>query len=257
MIMENKFKIKEIILIALIVIIIGAVVFSISPKKEHVLQTPVENPNTTVEQPQTYNLCYYRGDKTTSGFYDVAWLKLNLTGDKVTGEFDNLPAEKDSKIGTFEGTVGSLDQVAMARHANVWWNSLAEGMSVKEELAITFGDGSATVGFGEMVNRGDGVYVYKDKNNLTYIKQMGQIDCEFLDEKLFTEKYIKDNIKTIATNKPVLGGEWYVISVLVNPATKTGEVIYEDGHIQSKANIIYKYQSNPQSITITKFEVIK
>jgi hypothetical protein len=160
-------------------------------------------------------------------------------------------------VGTFEGTVEPLDQNIMSRRTNVLWNSFAEGMNVTEELVIKFGDGSATVGFGEMVNRGDGVYIYKDKTNLTYIPSIGQMDCEFLDEKLFTEKYIRDNIGTIATNKAVLGGAWYVTTVNVNPATHTGEVTYEDGHIQNSASFIYTYQKNPQGVNITKFKITK
>jgi hypothetical protein len=252
--MENKYKIKKVVLIALIIIVIGVIVLCISPKKEKII-VPDENTATNIDEQKPINLCYYRGDKTTSGYYDIAWLKLNILGEKITGEFDNLPAEKDSKVGTFEGTVGPLIPEIMGRRASVWWNSLAEGMQVKEELAIEFGEGSATVGFGEMIDRGDGVYIYKDKENLTYIKQMDQIDCETLDEKLFVEKYIKDNIVTIATDKAVLGGTWYVVSVVVNPIAHTGEVTYEDGHIQSTANFIYAYSDNPQSVVVTKFEV--
>jgi len=74
-------------------------------------------------------------------------------------------------------------------------------------------------------------------------------------EKLFVEKYVTDNISTIATDKAVLGGTWYVVSVIANPVTDTGEVVYEDGHIQSKANFIYIHEKNPQSIAITKWEV--
>lgn len=263
----NKYKLKQTILIILILLIIGIVTWSIYYKKENI--TPfVVVPEEKIEiidlpkqeEQKVISLCYYMEDKTASGFYDVAWLKINTMGsisDKVTGEFQNLPAEKDSKVGIFEGTVGPVDQKIMARNASVWWNSSAEGMSVKEELAIQFGEGSATVGFGEMIDRGDEVYIYKDKKNLTYIKSISQVDCEFLDEKLFTEKYIKDNIKTIATNNPVLGGSWYVISVMANTSTQTAEVIYEDGHIQNKANLTYKYTKKPQNITITKFEIIK
>ena len=253
--MENNYKIKQVVLIILIIIIIGAIVISISPKKEKIV--PDNNLATNTGEQKPISLCYYRGDKTTSGFYDVAWLKLNILGDKVTGEFNNLPAEKDSKVGTFEGTILPVDPMIINRKAIVWWDSRAEGMEVTEELAIEFGDKSATVGFGEMVDSllGDGIYLYKDKTNLYYINAMNQIDCQTLDEKLFTEKYIRDNIKTIATNKPVLGGTWYVISVVVNPIAHTGEITYEDGHIQSNANFIYTYSKNPQSVTVTNFEV--
>ena len=154
-------------------------------------------------------------------------------------------------------TAGPLLPEIKGRRATVWWDSFAEGMNVKEELAIQFGDKSATVGFGEMIDRGDGVYVYKDKKELYYVKSIDQIDCEMLDEKLFAEKYVKDNIKTIATNKPVLGGSWYVISVVANPIAHTGEVVYEDGHIQSKASFTYTYNKNPQSVTVTEWEVTK
>jgi len=253
--MKNTYTTKKIIIIVLIIIVIGAIILSIKPKKE--LSVPNDTTTNTTEGQGPISLCYYRGDKTTGGFYDVAWLKLNILGDKVTGEFNDLPAEKDSKVGPFTGTILPVDPMIIERKATVWWDSRAEGMEVTEELAIEFGDKSATVGFGEMVDSqlGDGIYLYKDKTNLYYIDAMNQMDCKTLDEKLFTEKYIKDNIKTIATNKPVLGGTWYVVSIIANPLVDTGEVTYEDGHIQSKANFTYTYQENPQSITITKWEV--
>jgi hypothetical protein len=253
---NNSFKIKQIALIVIIIVVIVATVMTIIPKKEKVA-VPDENTAINTEVQKPIAMCYYKGDKTSRGFYDIAWLKLNILGDKVTGEFNNLPAEKDTKVGKFEGTVGSLIPETMGRRADVIWDSLGEGMNVKEELVVDFGDGSASAGFGEMIDRGDGVYLYKDKANLTYSIQMSQIDCDTLDEKLFVEKYVSDNIKTVATNKPVLGGSWYVISVVANPIAHNGEVVYEDGHIQSKANFIYDYTKTQQSVTVTKFEVTK
>lgn len=252
-----KYTIKQIIIFLLIIVIIVMIVISIKNKPEIKI---INNTNTpTVVEQKTYNLCYYRTTKTTRGFYDTAWLKLNITGEKITGEFYNLPAEKDSKVGEFTGTVGPVEKESMSRTATVWWNSQAEGMNNKEELIIKFGDGSATAGFGEMADSqlGDGIYLYKDKTKLTYIDEMSQKDCQFLDEKLFAEKYIRDNIKDIATNKPVLGGSWYVTSVKVNEVAHIGEVTYEDGHIESKATFTYTYQENPQSITVTKWIIVK
>lgn len=77
------------------------------------------------------------------------------------------------------------------------------------------------------------------------------------DEKTFVEDYIKSNIVTIATNSAVLGGTWYVVSVNLNTETNTGEVVYEDGHIQSTATFSYTYQENPQEVTITNFVIKK
>ncbi|MFA6251574.1 MAG: hypothetical protein WC603_03035 [Candidatus Paceibacterota bacterium] len=247
---QNRMKIITIIIIIIAIVL---VIIGLGGNKE----SKINQDKDIIGGKTPIEMCYYRRTPTDSGFSDVAWIKLNILDEKITGEFQHLPAESDSKVGTFEGTVGPLDQSIMGRRALVWWDSLAEGMNVKEELVIEFGDGSATVGFGEMIDRGDGVYIYKDKANIYYIDQMSQMDCESLDEKLFVEKYIRDNIATIATDKAVLGGTWYVTIVNVIPATDTGEVTYEDGHIQSKANFVYTYQKSPQNITITKFEVKK
>lgn len=141
-------------------------------------------PEPTTQNPQTVAMCYYYSKETNRGFFDRAWLKMNIKGNTVDGEFRNLPAEKDSKVGTFSGTVGAVDPRSMGRTANVWWDSLAEGMRVKEELNIEFGDGSAVALFGEMVDRGDGVYIYKDKTKLTPSAVMWQMDCEQLDNTL-------------------------------------------------------------------------
>ena len=254
-----KYQYKEIIIIILILAVIFGVGWSFYTNEKNKSNKDNQIEEEVVDtKPMTYNLCYYRSMKIDRGFYDVSWLKLNITGENVTGEFRNFPAEKDSKVGKFEGTVGPVDQQTMSRTADVWWDSLAEGMNVTEELLISFGDGSASVGFGgEQKDRGDGVYVYTDKSKIVYQLPMSQIDCESLDEKLFVEKYIRDNISTIATNAPVLGGSWYVIQVSVNALSHTAEVTYEDGHIESKANIIYNYQKSTNSVEITKFEVVK
>jgi hypothetical protein len=66
------------------------------------------------------------------------------------------------------------------------------------------------------------------------------------------EKYIRDNIKTIAIEKPVLGGSWYVTSVYVNPSTKTGTVRYEDGHIEKKSNFRYSMDGIKIRVTLVQ-----
>jgi len=247
----NKFFLIIFAFIAVCDILFGLI------KKQPAVEVYKEIKPVQQQEVQATQMCYYRSDKTSSGLYDKAWIKLNITTDMVTGEFDNLPSEKDSKTGTFNGTVGPINQAIMGRVANVWWNSLAEGMSVKEELLIQFNDTNATVGFGEMVDRGDGVYLYKDKANLTYIKPMSKIDCDSLDEKLFVEKYFKDNIKSIVKDIPALGSSWNVTSITVNQIAHIGEVTYEDGQTKNKAGFIYEYSKNPQTIQITKIETIK
>lgn len=254
--MNKLYKTKQIFIIILILVIVGAIILSATSKKEAVV-TESNTSESELEKDliKQGSFCYYRSDKAESGFYDIAWIKLNIAGNIATGEFRHLPAESDSKVGTFKGEAETIDQTPMNTRANVWWDSQAEGMEVKEELEIIFNEESATVGFGEMTDRGDGVYVYKDKTNLFYPKPMNKIDCDIMNEKLSVEKYLRDNIEKIAPNKAVLGGTWYVVSATINPAAKTGEIEYEDGHIQSKASLTYKYAKESDAVTITKIEV--
>lgn len=58
-------------------------------------------------------------------------------------------------------------------------------------------------------------------------------------EKELVTKYWQDNIKKLAPNKAVLGGSWQVLEVEINPKKYSGEVTYEDGHIQSQATFVY------------------
>jgi len=225
-----------------IVIIVVIFVFLFKNKKTEVIKNPPAG--------EAIAMCYQYSKDTSSGFADRAWLKMSILGDKVTGEYQNLPAEKDSKVGKFNGIVGKMDPKISGRIADVWWDSLAEGMNVTEQLKIEFGEGGAVALFGEMIDRGDGVYVYKDATKLTSVFQMSQTDCEALNDKIIVEKYIRDNVKTIVPEKPVLGGSWYITSVNINPSLKTGMMIYEDGHIQGKKSFSYVRNNNEVKINL-------
>jgi hypothetical protein len=229
---------KKTLLIGGLLIVIAIVVVAVvlGKKEDPVVVIPEPTPT------QPIVMCYHYEQKQPSGFSDRAILKMNITGTggtQVTGEYKNLPAEKDSKVGTFTGTVGPMDPAISARTADVWWNSMAEGMTVTEQLKIVFGEGSATAQFGEMVDRGDGTYIYKDVTKLTNGFQMSQVDCEILDERLAVDEYIRKNIKIIAPKKAVLGGTWYVTSVDSNTTAKTGTAAYEDGHVQETSTFSY------------------
>ena len=257
--MNNKYNLKKYIIILLILIIVFLVIYYNFKKDDSiVIKTPT---NELIDDYNTQNplisLCYYSSTKVVSGLNDVAWLKLNTQGDIAKGEFDYISAEKDSKVGLFEGIIKKDDTQDQYSYANVWWNSKAEGMENREELIIKYNETTATAGFGEMIEGKGGVYLYKDKENLYYIDPMAKIACDDLSEKLFVEKYIKDNIKSIAKmTEPVLGGSWYVVSVNVDSKQNIARIVYEDGHIQNKAEVTYEYKNNSQSLVIIKFEII-
>ncbi len=245
---------KKFIIFIFIVLLAGSAIFFWQKN-----QTPKELPDEipTEEEPKVISMCFNYAQKTDRGFYDRSWVIFNIDGINVSGEFNNYPAEKDSKIGKFAGTVGPVDKVSMGRTANLWWDNLQEGIQSREELMIEFGDGSASAVFGEMMDRGDGVYIYADKTDLSFGPSMWQIDCDSIDEMILVEKYIRDNIKTIATDFPVLGGSWYVLSVYANYSLNEGEVLYEDGHIMSNAKFKYDFDANTKTTTIKSIELIK
>ena len=125
-------------------------------------------------EPTVREMCYIWN--TEAG--DKATLRMSITdGTKVKGRFDFLPAETDENTGPFEGIAGPLDQKTMARTADLWWTATAEGMTTKQELKVMFGDGTASAGFGEMKDRGDGVYVYANPAKITYTPTLSQTDC--------------------------------------------------------------------------------
>lgn len=226
------------------IVAVCAFFFSTRNKKDDIVVEITER--------EPISMCYQYIEETSDKYSDRAFLQMEILNQKISGEYQNLPAESDSKVGEFTGVVGPMDVNIGGRVADVWWDSFAEGMRVTEQLKIEFGEGSAVVFFGEMIDRGDGVYVYKDDTKLTGGFQMSQTDCESLRDKIIVEKYIKDNIKNIILEKPVLGGSWYPTFIKINPSLKTGEIIYEDGHIEGRLDFSYERKGEEVKVNIIK-----
>ncbi len=234
------------IIIGLIIIGLGIAVYLGVSKKE---------PNPVGENPQlSEKICFYSETHASGDLYDIAWATMQIDGESVTGELRNLPAEKDSKVGTFTGTIQSEEDSKESQTIDAWWDSFAEGMRVTEELKIMLSDDNAKIGFSEMVDRGDGTYVYKDSNDIPYWQSIDRVSCENLDERLLVEKYIRDNIIELAPEEPVLGGSWYVTSLHLDEKTKTGKMSYEDGHIMGGATFSYSYDTEVTIYDIKKID---
>lgn len=204
---------------------------------------------TTATGNDPIEMCYQYYQKVPNGLYDRAYLKLSISGSEVSGEYNNLPAEKDSKTGMFTGVVGPMDPKISARTADVWWNVSAEGMQVAEQLKIQFGEGSAVALFGEMMDSDDGRYVYRNPNNLTPGFQMSQSDCEAMTDLIVVDNYLRKNIRTIAPKAAPVGGTWFVIATAIDPINKTGLIEYEDGHVLEKRP--FSYERTGENVVIT------
>lgn len=76
-----------------------------------------------------------------------------------------------------------------------------------------------------------------------------EIKSTAVDESVLVETYLREHIATLAPDEAVLGGTWYVIELTIDVETKTGLVIYEDGHIQSSAQFSYVIDNDKVVIT--------
>lgn len=110
---------------------------------------------------------------------DRATIDLSVVpGGATSGSFEWVPAQKDSKRGSFEGVAYATDEEGIKRVMKGWWHTSAEGTTATEELSIRFDDKTAAAGFGEMKDRGDGTFVYANSTNLSYAPTLSRIDCE-------------------------------------------------------------------------------
>ncbi|MDQ5961655.1 MAG: hypothetical protein QG669_47 [Patescibacteria group bacterium] len=165
---------KYILVIAVIGLMVYLIVTETKTNTIPVDSSPVVNVDDSNIEPR--EICYIWN--TEAG--DSATLRMKFSGvggSNVQGQFDFVPAEKDKKTGPIQGIAGPLDQQMMARTAKVMWTASGEGVTNQEELYVIFGEGMASPGFGEMKDRGDGVYVYADPEKISYDLNLQQTDC--------------------------------------------------------------------------------
>lgn len=185
----------------------------------------------------------YLGDKDNNNFYDKYTLRIYKEGDKATGELKFLPKYKDSKVGLFEGILDFTylnDQIVLKEGSFVW-DTFAEGLNAKEELHIYFNDNKAKIGLGEMVDKGDGSYIYKDKNLVNYNSLiLPMTSCFDLNEIEGIEYALKNKNNYKFLSEPVLGGSWFLVNFNLDIINNKGIAVYEDGHIQETKEFVYE-----------------
>ena len=206
-----------------IIVLVGAILailYFVNKKQETIVPAVIPPVVTNTEPAEPIELCFAKfGVPDKNGNYEKYTLRLILDGEKVTGELNLLPAEKDMKTGDFRGTVSPVDKITMARTADLEWFTFAEGINTKEELRIIFGEGTASIP--------------------AYTLSLTDVACADLAERANVENYLREDISNLSPVQPVLGGTWYVVSVVIDLGKNSGTVIYEDGHIQEKRNFTY------------------
>lgn len=80
-------------------------------------------------------------------------------------------------------------------------------------------------------------------------------DTEAPQIKLMSvERYVTENISALSPIKASMGGTFYVTEINVDPASRSGHVKYEDGHMAYEADFTYT-SSDQSGHTITSFVV--
>jgi len=93
------------------------------------------------------------------------------------------------------------------------------------------------------------IFYKKDQTSFDGAAKQEQNDIE---EKGMIDAYIRSHIMILAPEQPVLGGTWYVTSIEVATASKTGIVTYEDGHIETEASFTYQISEDGISVVLKK-----
>lgn len=161
--MEKHTPIQKVLGAVILLVIFGFIAYTFSVKKDSVDEVSLD--------PQEVTYCYYEEITGVNGLKDVNYLKVIIDEGKVEGELGTIPAEKDKMIGTLSGMMTPPNVI------DALYSYSAEGIDAVEERVIKLDATQALVGYGEMVDQGDGVFVYKDKTNIPFFLPIPKIDC--------------------------------------------------------------------------------
>lgn len=142
--------------------------------------------NQNLESQEMRALCFSQSTETGE---DIR-LKMIFSGEKgesVEGFLNWKKNSQQESKGSFFGIAGTLNQQKMARTANLWWYIKNDKEMLIQELEIVFGDGSAQIATGPYYDRGDNVFLYKNRGSLLYEINLQQVNCDTEAMKIFNE----------------------------------------------------------------------
>lgn len=176
---ENNKKIVSWIIVLLVVV--GGVVYYVNRKDSgSVLGT-----DSSFLGVEKKTVCYYKetkGDTTT----DFAFTSIKYgNNDKVSGIINWLPGEKDSLVGGYEGVVeANAGMAGYPSRLNVIYTATGEGQTSKQQEIIIVGASDIKTGVGEKTQDANGVWQFKNINNLTYSNALPLVDCASVPDRI-------------------------------------------------------------------------
>src|SRR5690606_23769906 len=134
---------------------------------------------------QTIERCYAQKDlqeiDAETTLYGFSFLRANINGMEVEGTYENYPAEKDAMYGSFMGEV-NVDTNSGAYLLTTLYSYSAEGMENTEEKYFILNTDQAYVGYGEMSEQDNGLYMYSDPTMVDFTYTIPMVSCEKYDE---------------------------------------------------------------------------
>ncbi len=101
---------------------------------------------------------------------DTLYLSAEISGNKISGIHNWLPAEKDQMRGKYQGTI-------LNDTATVLYDYFAEGENNTEELIFVILENQVKIGYGKKVRKGE-VYVYEDKSKIYFTEIIPKTICK-------------------------------------------------------------------------------
>ncbi|MEZ4210853.1 MAG: hypothetical protein R3B39_00975 [Candidatus Paceibacterota bacterium] len=106
------------------------------------------------------------------------------------------------------------------------------------------------------VNFDDSEKDFPEFENIPDASEVVNEEGSDLSDEEIVSGYVRENINQIAPEEAVLGGNFYVVQIEIFPSSKTGRVVYEDGHIQGSANFSYERVGNQVAVTnVSKIDI--
>ncbi len=192
-------------------------------------------------------MCYFFQTPSEFEGYDRAYLYLEMNNENMTGLYAYEPSATDGR----QTSLRSLKDLEIYDgYAEAFFETIvmAEGMNTREDFIIRFNNEYAEVGFGIMEHDVDAdYYTYQNTKEITW-QRIPALPCAELDDHIIISEYMRAMISEIAPVEAVLGGTWYVTSVIVDPQESAGRVWFEDGHIAEEAEFSYSREGNSVEI---------
>ena len=104
---------------------------------------------------------------------DTTRVSIQIDGDKIMGDMDWIPYQKDKRVGTLMGSKNTNGELELT------YNFMQEGMSQTETKIMKIENNLLLIKHGDLEDpKNDGNMRYKDVSKATFTEKIPKTDCE-------------------------------------------------------------------------------